>query len=102
MSVESEFEEIINYVFIWHSYLDVKSCRKCVALNGRVFRNQDLFAPVLIDEQFGPIWNLDGNFSLMHGASGTCRCSLEVIVERMDLSCLQFWHDFEKLQAKIR
>lgn len=94
MSVESEFEKVISYVFVWHSFLDVRSCRKCVALNGKEYRNQDLFAPVLIDPQFGPVWDLNLNRSLMHGASGTCRCSLEVIVERIDLNQ---WDTFQNL-----
>ena len=74
----SQVKDAFSYVFIWHSFMDARACLKCVALNGREYRDQDIFAPVLVDPQFGPIWDLDANRSLMHGGSGTCRCTLEV------------------------
>ena len=72
--------KVFHYVFIWHSYVDARSCPKCVALNGREYHDQDLFGRVLVDPEFGPIWNLEGDFSLMHGGVGTCRCQIEVRV----------------------
>jgi len=92
----SDVDQCISYIFIWHSCADVKSCPTCVALNGREYRNQDLFAPVLVDPQFGPVWNLDGDFSLMHRASGTCRCGLEVQVY-VDLTKLPAYTEIEKI-----
>jgi len=80
---------VFHYVFVWHSFVDARSCSKCVALNGREYRGQDLFASVLVDAEFGPVWDLDADRSLMHGASGTCRCFLEVLVESYDLTQLE-------------
>jgi hypothetical protein len=84
-----ETAKVFQYVFVWHSYVDAHSCRKCVALNGREYRDQDLFAPVLVDPEFGPIWDLNQDRSLMHGGVGTCRCFLEVQVESFDLTQLE-------------
>lgn len=81
--------KVFSYVFIWHSYVDARSCPKCVALNGREYHGQDLFASVLVDPEFGPIWDLEADRSLMHGGSGTCRCGLEVQVESFDLTQLE-------------
>jgi len=41
----------------------------------------DLFSDILISDTYGPVWDLDADRSLLHGASGTCRCVLEVEVE---------------------
>lgn len=79
----------IEYVFVWHSMVDARSCKKCVALNGRQYHGQDLFASVLVDPAFGPVWSLDGDFSLVHGGAPTCRCRLEVKVESVDLSSVK-------------
>jgi len=81
--MSENYQDIFEYVFTWISYIDAKSCRYCVALNGREYHGQDLFAPVLVDPEFGPIWDLDANRSLMHGGSGTCRCMLVVRVENI-------------------
>lgn len=97
----SETEPIIEYVFIWHSSMDTRSCPKCVALNGREYRGQDLFSLVLIDPEFGPVWDLNQNRSLMHGGKGTCRCFLEVIIESVNLESLgskEFWQTVETMK----
>jgi len=92
---------VFHYVFVWHSFVDARSCPKCVALDGREYHDQDLFAPVLVDPEFGPVWDLNQDRSLMHGASGTCRCFLEVIVESVNLESLgskEFWQTVETLK----
>jgi len=93
--------ELVKCVFIWHSPMDARTCRKCAALNGRVYYNQDIDAPVLMDPQFGPIWDLNANRSLMHGASGTCRCSLEVRVETVQFEKLSFLSDLDELMERM-
>ena len=78
-------EPIIHYVFTWHTG-GFHPCRECQALDGRQYRDQDLFAPVLIDPEFGPIWHLDGDFPLTHP---DCQCYLHVEVESVDLGKLE-------------
>jgi len=41
----------------------------------------DLFSDILISDTAGPVWDLNLDRSLLHGASGTCRCTLEIEVE---------------------
>jgi len=72
MSVPSEW---INITFIWHSLID--ACRKCQALNGREFHNQDLFQSVLWDHIYGNVWDLNTNQTLAHPH---CRCWVEIQV----------------------
>jgi len=79
----AESEKVCSYVFIWHSMIDARSCDKCRALNGRIYKGQDLFAPQLVDPEFGPIWDLDNDMPLTHP---NCRCALEVRIESFDLS----------------
>ena len=76
--------EGVGYVFVWHLG-GVKPCRKCIALSGRAYREQDLFEHALVDPEFGPIWNLDGDVSLAHP---NCKCHLEVHIE-IDVERLQ-------------
>ena len=68
---ETEF----SYVFAWHSLSD--ACPKCQRLNGREWRDQDLFANRLYDVFEGDIWDLDASHTLAHP---NCRCQLEVRV----------------------
>jgi len=85
-----------TYIFMWNSLSD--ACPRCRALNGREWQDQDLFADVLIDPQFGPIWDLNQDISLMHGASGTCRCQLTVRVE-VDLTQVE---EFRQLSETLK
>jgi hypothetical protein len=93
--------KVFHYVFVWHSFMDARSCLKCGALNGREYRDQDLFSPVLVDPEFGPIWDLNQNRSLMHGASGTCRCFLEVTVESINLENLEGYKEFWQIAERM-
>lgn len=81
--------ETVKCVFVWHSPMDARTCRKCALLNGRVYHDQDVFGHVLVDSEFGEIWDLDANRSLMHGGVGTCRCRLEVVEIDVDLERLE-------------
>lgn len=93
--------ELVKCVFIWHSPMDSRTCQKCAALNGRVYHDQDVDVSVLIDPEFGPIWDLNTNRSLMHGASGTCRCWLEVRVETVHFEKLSFLNDLDELMERM-
>jgi hypothetical protein len=74
-------EDAITYVFRWRTSHDVKVCQKCRSLEGQIlFHN--LFAPVLVSDTHGPVWDLDRDHSLAHGYHRyNCRCTLEVEVE---------------------
>lgn len=76
----SNVDEYITYVFTWRTSHDDRVCQWCNPLDGQVIFF-DLFSSVLISDLQGPVWNLDADISLLHGASGTCRCSLDVDVE---------------------
>lgn len=67
--------EWVEYVFAWHALSD--ACPKCISLNGREYRDQNLFQEVLWDPWYGNIWNLDAGHSLAHP---NCRCQVEVRV----------------------
>ena len=97
----SELKDVICYVFVWHT-LGSNPCPKCLALNGRQYRGQDLFAPVLVDPEFGPIWDLNADHSLMHGGSGkNCNCFLEVRIENINLEKLPFYPQYQKLLGDL-
>jgi len=74
--VAGQIDEAITYIFTWHSLSD--ACPKCQRLNGREYREQDLFQERLYDWMEGDIWDLNANYSLAHPK---CRCQLEVRVE---------------------
>jgi len=63
----------VSFIFRWIAFPGC--CRKCSFLNGRIWINQDVFQPVLLDSEFGPIWDLDRDVSLAHPH---CKCSLDV------------------------
>jgi hypothetical protein len=94
----SEIEDYIEYLFHWSSLAD--ACPKCRSLNGKVWHGQNLFNPTLRDDVYGDIWDLNADVSLMHGASGTCRCHLQVEVifnEAKFLESLQLIEKIEKV-----
>lgn len=70
-------EDVVNVTITWHTQHDGKVCKHCEALNGRTWFNYDIFTRrYLEDFMFGPVWDLAEDKSMMHGASGTCRCYL--------------------------
>jgi hypothetical protein len=69
---------------VWRTFRDERMCKSCGALDGREYV-EDVFSSVLVDPQFGPIWDLNRDISLMHGASGTCRCRLEAYLEKVEI-----------------
>ena len=88
----SELEGIATYIFTWFSHAD--ACKKCLALNGRDFHDQDLFQEVLWDPIWGDLWDLNADHSLAHGRQQyNCRCQLTVRVE-FDWSKWQELTDF--------
>jgi len=66
---------IFEYVFMWHALSD--ACPVCRGLNGREWRDQDIFQDVLWDPFYGDIWDLNRDIPLTHP---NCRCQLEVRV----------------------
>jgi len=79
MSEPEELRGITEYIFTWQALSD--ACKRCASLNMREYRNQNIYQEVLFDYWYGNIWDLNVDRSLMHGASGTCRCALTVRVE---------------------
>jgi hypothetical protein len=74
----SQVEELVTYVFKWVTVVDARTCEKCLSLNGKEWRNQDLFQDAIWDEMYAGIWDLNANHSILHP---NCRCLLEVTVE---------------------
>ena len=79
MSEPTELQGIATYIFQWQALSD--ACKRCASLNMREWHDQNLYNEVLWDWWWGRIWDLNVDRSLMHGASGTCRCQLTVRVE---------------------
>jgi len=86
----SDVDDAFTYIFTWRTSRDDRVCQWCDPLDGEVMFF-DLFSDVLISDTAGPVWDLNLDRSLLHGASGTCRCELEVEVE-LD------WSQIEELQ----
>lgn len=98
----SNVEGVISYVFTWHSHVDAKSCQKCLALNGREWRDQDLFQERLYDMFYGDVWDLNADHSLAHGGhQHNCRCQLTVRVERVEIEKLDSWIDFSRYVERM-
>ena len=65
---------------MWQALSD--ACKKCAVLNGREWRDQNLYQNVLWDPVWGNLWDLDADHSLAHGVKQyNCRCQLTVRVE---------------------
>ena len=78
----SELEDIASYIFMWISHLDESACKKCRALNGQEFRDQDIYQETLWSAIYGDVWDLNADHSLAHGRSPhNCRCQVTVRVE---------------------
>ena len=79
MSIEED--EAITYIFKWNALSD--ACPRCQALNGREWRDQNIYQGTLWDVIYGDIWNLDAGHSMAHCRhdSCNCRCQLAVRVE---------------------
>jgi len=77
----SDVDDLVTYVFRWRTSRDGKVCAKCELLDGQViFYN--LFAPILVSDTHGPVWDLDRDHSLAHGYHRyNCRCMLDVEAE---------------------
>jgi len=74
----SEVEELVTYVFRWHTVVDARTCEKCMGLNGKEWQGQDLFQDAIWDEIYAGVWDLNANHSILHP---NCRCQLETTVE---------------------
>jgi hypothetical protein len=74
-------DDALTYVFTWRTSHDERVCPICAPLDGQViFYN--LFAPILVSDTHGPVWDLDGDHSLAHGVrTFNCRCTLDVDVD---------------------
>lgn len=77
----SNVDEYITYIFTWRTSRDERVCPICHPLDGQVIFF-DLFAPVLVSDTHGAVWDLNADHSLAHGVRRyRCRCSLDVDVE---------------------
>jgi hypothetical protein len=76
-------ETEVSYIFIWRT-IGPNPCPKCINLNGREY-HQNISDSLLIDPQFGAVWDLNMNRSLAHGGKPTCRCALEIQVENVNI-----------------
>ena len=86
--------DVITYVFLWHAMGD--ACPKCLSLDNREWRDQDLFQNVLWDSIWGDVYDLDAGISLTHP---NCRCGLEVrpIMDLMQIEELTELNDMLRL-----
>lgn len=81
-----------HYIYKWRMR-DPNACDQCRRLNGKEWRDQDLFGSVIWDEIEGDVWNLDIGQPLTHGGTGAnCRCTVEVKVI-VDLSEIKSIND---------
>jgi len=87
----SSVDAAIRYVFTWHALSDC--CPKCRHLNGKEYRDQDLFQNTLWDVFWGDIWDLDADHTLVHP---NCRCQLELRVD-VNLNKLPSFVAFKQL-----
>ena len=71
-------DELVTYIFRWHTVVDARTCEKCLSLSGKEWRNQDLFQDAIWDEIYAGVWDLNANHSILHP---NCRCQLETTVE---------------------
>ena len=69
----------LDYIFTWHALSD--ACPKCRSLNGKEYRNPDVYRSTVWDAVWGDIWHLDRGHSLAHP---NCRCQLEVTSVSVD------------------
>lgn len=77
----SNVDEYITYIFTWRTSRDERVCPICHPLDGQVMFF-DLFAPVLVSDTHGVVWDLNADHSLAHGVRRyRCRCTLDVDVE---------------------
>jgi len=88
----SNIDEMFKYIFKWNDLSD--ACPKCRSLNGREWRDQDLFGEVLFDVIWGDLWDLNADHPLTHP---NCRCQLIVRVE-FDWSK---WDELQELRETL-
>jgi len=95
----TDVDDAITYVFRWRSSHDVKVCPKCNSLDGHIIY-YNLFAPVLVSDTHGPVWDLDRDHSLAHGYyQYNCRCILDVEVA-CDWSKIPWFVELQKNLGK--
>jgi len=97
----STIDDAITYIFKWNALSD--ACDKCKNLNGREWRDQNIFQGVLWDYIYGNVWNLDAGYSMAHGQfQYNCRCQLAVRVE-FDWSKLSVLKELQQIitEAKL-
>ena len=85
--------ENATYLFTWHTNWACP-CKKCQALEGRMYSDVTIYDPYLFDGEFGNIWDIQNDMPLTHE---NCKCYLEVeaIVKAEDSQA------FQELQAEL-
>ena len=66
--------EATSFAFTWHTSWN-EPCHKCLQLEGTRWDGVSLSDPVLVDERFGPVWDIQNDVPLTHP---NCKCFLEV------------------------
>jgi hypothetical protein len=93
--------QCVTFTFTWHT-TGPNPCRKCMALNGRVYTGQTIWQPYLTDSQFGPIWDFTADMPLTHGGLGhNCHCILEISVD-VDATRLESYKEFQKTLGELQ
>ena len=91
--------QCVSFTFTWHTE-SANPCRKCQALNGRVWTDQTIWQPYLVDAEFGAIWDFTVDQPLTHP---NCYCTLEIsfTVDAAQLSSYkEFTAEVDKALAK--
>lgn len=88
MSEPEQLKGVATYIFTWQALSD--ACPKCRSLNGKEYRDQNIYQNTLWDVIWGDIWDLNADHSLTHP---NCRCQLTV---RVDFDWSK-WNAFKEL-----
>ena len=64
----------VTYLIHW-IIMDTNACRKCQILGTRTFDQNNLEGSWLVDREFGPVWDLANESSMVHP---NCRCTLDI------------------------
>ena len=86
-------EEGLIYVFAWHALTD--ACPKCQQLNGREWKNPDLYQEKLWDPIWGDVWD----FNMGSLAHPNCRCQLET---RVSIDTAVLFAELKRVLLELR
>jgi hypothetical protein len=90
--------DVTKFIFTWIT-VGGCPCKKCLSLNGKTWADQSIYNPVLVDDLWGPIWDLQNDLPLTHPH---CQCFLEVSVwvdMSFDPSLIEFAEELDKCRV---